>query len=66
MPEIKRTYLIGYLCKVGGGRFFHERDTDDAPTREQIESMEAKLAADNGVTCAITSISLIQNTKVQP
>lgn len=64
MPEIKRTYLIGYLCTNGGGRFFHERETDDAPTREQVVSMEAKLTADNGKPCAITTIFLLQNSEV--
>ncbi|MFT2185633.1 hypothetical protein [Pseudomonas putida] len=66
MPEIKRTYLIGYLCTGGGGRFFHDRETDDAPNREQVVSMESKLTADNGKPCAITTIFLLQNSEVLP
>jgi hypothetical protein len=66
MPELKRTYLIGYVHKSGAGRFFHYRDTDDAPTREQIESMEAKLNQDNGTVCAITAISLLENSETRP
>ena len=66
MPQIKRTYLIGYLCSGGGGRFFHDRETDDAPTREQVVSMEAKLNADHGKPCAITTIFLLQNSEAQP
>ncbi|MDX3744108.1 hypothetical protein [Pseudomonas sp.] len=66
MPEIKRTYLIGYLCPGGGGRFFHYRETDDAPTPEQVVSLEAKLNAEEGMTCAITTIFLLQNSEAQP
>jgi len=66
MTRPVRTYLIGYVCSGGGGRFFHERETDDVPTREQILSMETKLNADHSTPCAITTIFLLQNSEAQP
>lgn len=63
MSNVKRIYLIGYVHAHGGGRFFNHRETDDAPTMEQIESMEEKLRLEHGKTCAITAVSQLGNSE---
>lgn len=61
--KVKRTYLISYSFPGGGGRNFHHRDTDDAPTMENIESMEKKIAENNNLSSVtIMSISRIGNS----
>lgn len=50
MDDLKRTYLVSYTGHGLSGRFFHQRDTDDEPTIAQIESMEAKIAKQNGIS----------------
>lgn len=63
-----RTYLISYLVPspFGVGRFFNDRNTDTAPSREDIESMEEKLSADRGVPVVITGVSRIEAGEGRP
>lgn len=63
MSAVKRTYLISYHFGGGFGRFQHQRTTDDAPTMEQIESMETQLSEKhNTPSITILSVSLIGNS----
>lgn len=60
---VKRTYLISYHFGGGFGRFQHARDTDDAPTWEQIKSMEQQLSEQHATpSIAILTVSLIGNS----
>jgi len=60
---VKRTYLISYYFGGGFGRFQHERNTDDAPTWEQIKSMEKQLSEQhNTPDVAIVTVSRIGNS----
>lgn len=63
-----RTYLISYVITApyGVGRFFNDRDTDTAPSREDIESMESKLSVDHSAKVMITSVSRIEAGEVKP
>lgn len=58
---VKRTYLISYHFGGGFGRFHHTRETDDAPTIAQIESMEKQLSEQHKTPIAILTVSLIGN-----
>lgn len=61
--KVKRTYLLSYSFPGGGGRNFHHRDTDDAPTSENIEAMEIQIAENiQKSPVAIMSISRIGNS----
>jgi hypothetical protein len=60
---IMRTYLVSYAHPGGSGRFYHLRATDDAPTLENIGSMEKQISMKNNIpVIAITAISLIGNS----
>lgn len=63
-----RTYLISYVVTspFGVGRFFNDRNTGTAPSREDIESMEEKLSADRGVQVVITGVSRIEAGEGRP
>lgn len=64
MNKIQCSYLIAYIGgNAQGGRFLHSRESDDAPSWEQILSMEAQLSSAHGKPCAIVSISQIQTQK---
>jgi hypothetical protein len=61
--KVKRTYLVSYRYEGSVGRAFYKLSTDDAPTREDIEAWEKRIAADSNVSLVIiTSISRIGNS----
>lgn len=66
--KAKRTYLISYVITspLGVGRFFNDRETDSAPSREDIEVIEEKLCADHGAKVVVVGVSRVEAGEIRP